>query len=67
MTELRKWARLSVEQKVTFIDTCQQLYRDGSSIREVAEHTGRAYGSVHAALVAAGVTLRPRGNPGRRG
>ncbi len=38
-------------------------YGAGSSIRRIAEDTGRSYGFVHRILVEAGVTLRRRGGP----
>lgn len=42
-----------------------ERYTAGVSIRELAEATGRSYGFVHAALLAAGVTMRPRGGARR--
>jgi hypothetical protein len=38
-----------------------RLYGQGKAIRVIAEELDRSYGWVHAALVAAGVTLRGRG------
>ena len=67
MTVIRKWARLDPEQRAEFTRECRRLYEEGSSVREIASETGRSYGTVHGALVAAGVTFRPRGNPGGRG
>ena len=42
-------------------------YERGASIRELADETGRSYGSVRRLLTEAGTTLRPRGNDGNRG
>ncbi len=36
-------------------------YEQGTSIRSLAESSGRSYGFVHQLLTEAGVTLRPRG------
>jgi hypothetical protein len=40
-------------------------YEAGSSIRSLADRHGRAYGSVHRMLAAAGVSFRPRGGAHR--
>lgn len=40
-----------------------ELYRDGWSLAEIADHYGITKGSVHKYLTRAGVTMRP---PGRR-
>jgi hypothetical protein len=63
----RKWSRMSDAERTEFADACHRLYvQDRLSIREVATQTRRSYGAVHAMLRAAGISLRPRGNPGRR-
>lgn len=68
MEHLPKWARMSPVRRAEFTAECVRLYvESGLSLREVSAQTGRSYGIVHATLVAQGVTLRPRGNPGRRG
>lgn len=36
------------------------FYNAGSSIRDLAQQTGRSYGNVRRLLLDAGVTLRPR-------
>lgn len=36
-------------------------YRHGDSVRTIAARTGTSYGAVHKALLANGVTMRPRG------
>ncbi|MEU1596656.1 helix-turn-helix domain-containing protein [Streptomyces sp. NPDC005708] len=36
-------------------------YEAGTSVRRIAEATGRSYGAVHRLLAEAGVQFRPRG------
>lgn len=68
MQTLAKWARIPPEHRAAYAAECVRLYVEGRlSLREVAAQTGRSYGTVHATLLAQGVTLRPRGNPGHRG
>lgn len=38
-----------------------ELYRDGASIRQLADQTGRSYQTIRAMLTDAGLTMRPRG------
>lgn len=38
-----------------------QLYRAGSSIRDIARDTGHSYGLIYRLLSEAGVQFRPRG------
>lgn len=64
---ISKWARLNGEARATFQRECVELYVEQElSVRQIVKHTGRSYGSVHSLLVAAGVQLRPRGNPWKR-
>ncbi|WP_084702357.1 helix-turn-helix domain-containing protein [Amycolatopsis alba] len=39
----------------------KKMYERGSSIRALAELTGRSYGFIHRLLLESGVQLRPRG------
>lgn len=41
-------------------------YDRGTSIRALADETGRSYGAVHRLLIYAGATFRPRGGVLRR-
>lgn len=59
-TRLVGEARTALAVKV-HVDYCA-----GASIREIAEETGRSYGSVHALLVEMGTELRGRGGSNRR-
>lgn len=66
--EIAKWARLHGETRTVFQDECVQMYETHRmSLRQIAQETGRSYGSIHALLLDAGVRLRPRGNPHRLG
>ncbi|WP_127452964.1 helix-turn-helix domain-containing protein [Streptomyces sp. B29(2018)] len=44
----------------------KKKYDSGTSIRALAEETGRSYGGVHRLLADAGVTFRSRGGDRRR-
>ncbi|MFF7142315.1 helix-turn-helix domain-containing protein [Streptomyces nodosus] len=48
-------------ERATVAADFAEFYRNGSSIRAIAEQTGRSYGSVRALLLEADVQLRPRG------
>ena len=54
---------LTGKNRVTARKEAARMYRQGASIREIAEATGRAYGGVYQILVESGVTFRPRGVP----
>jgi hypothetical protein len=41
-------------------------YRAGTTLQEIASQTGHSYNQVRAALIAAGVSLRRPGGPGRK-
>lgn len=56
-----KGKRLTGPARTVVIDYLRKQYEKGSSVRALAEETGRSYGFVHQALVDAGVTLRSRG------
>nr|WP_018685558.1 helix-turn-helix domain-containing protein [Actinokineospora enzanensis] len=43
-----------------------ELYDGGRSLRQLAEQTGLSYAKVRDTLLAAGITLRSRGNPAAR-
>lgn len=61
---LGKWERLHGSDRDRFIAECIRLYEhDQMSLREISQRTGRSYGSIHEMLLAAGVRMRPRGNP----
>lgn len=56
---------MTYDQRATLSDRAVQAYTAGASIREIAAAEGRAYGTIHRYLTAAGVKLRPKG--GHRG
>jgi DNA-directed RNA polymerase specialized sigma24 family protein len=63
---LKKWTRLNGDERQKFQERVEVMYTDdGMSIRDIARETGRSYGSIHNALLEAGVRMRPRGNPTR--
>jgi helix-turn-helix protein len=65
----RRWAKgqqiVGAEREALTKDLTKR-YRDGASIRTLAESIGRSYGFVHRALTDAGVSLRARGGARRR-
>jgi Helix-turn-helix domain len=61
MTELRKGARVSGERREALAGELAQQYRNGASIRQLAEQTGRSYGFIHRMLIESDVPLRGRG------
>lgn len=65
MTEIKKGARLTGADRTTLAGELVQKYESGSSIRALAEETGRSYGFVHRVLSESEVTLRGRGGATR--
>jgi len=59
--ETRRYTVLTEQERENFRRQCKILYEAGLSIREVAQATGRSYGTVHQALIDEGVEMRPRG------
>jgi len=64
---LSKGSRLSGTARDKLAADLKSKYESGSSIRALAESTGRSYGFVHRMLTEAGVQLRGRtGNGGAK-
>ena len=53
---------LTGPDRQAYAEDLAELYHAGSSIRGIANRTGRSYGCVHQLLLDAGVKLRPRGS-----
>ena len=66
MTEIKKGARLTGEDRARMSERVLAQYSEGHSIREIAQETGRSYGFVHRVLSESDVALRGRGGPTRR-
>ena len=66
MTEVKKGARLTGEDRARMSERVLAQYSEGHSIREIAQETGRSYGFVHRVLSESDVALRGRGGPTRR-
>lgn len=61
MTQFEKGSRVTGLAREAATETAIQNYRDGKSIRQVAETFGRSYGFVHRLLLESGTVLRGRG------
>lgn len=63
LSQFRGWnlTRQSAEQRAELIRFVAERYEAGSSLRELAELTGRAQTAVRRALDQAGLPRRPRG------
>jgi transposase len=66
VTEIKKGARLTGEDRARMSERVLAQYSEGHSIREIAQETGRSYGFVHRVLSESDVALRGRGGPTRR-
>ena len=66
MTEtVKKGTRITGDDRSRLAGELQEKYDSGTSIRALAEETGRSYGFVHRILSEAGVNLRGRGGATR--
>jgi predicted transcriptional regulator len=65
VTELKKGARVTGDDRAKLAGELKKKYTSGSSIRALAEETGRSYGFVHRVLSESGVPLRGRGGATR--
>ncbi len=65
MPQLTKGRRVVGSERDKLATDLKKKYTSGSSIRELAESTGRSYGFVHRVLSESGVTLRGRGGATR--
>jgi transposase len=60
---LRARVKLTGEERLDVLADVAHWYREeGRSIRDIAKHVGRSYGSVHALLKEAGVAMREPGS-----
>lgn len=55
---------LTLPERTKLVQDFAERYKQGESIRVIAESVGRPYGTVHRWLTEAGIPMRPRG--GRR-
>jgi predicted transcriptional regulator len=62
---LKKGSRVTGTAREKLASDLKKKYEGGSSIRALAESTGRSYGFVHRMLTEAGVQLRGRGGATR--
>ncbi|MFD4180248.1 helix-turn-helix domain-containing protein [Rhodococcus sp. NPDC058514] len=67
LSRLPKGARVSGGAREALQTELRVRYQSGTSIRTLADATGRSYGFIRALLTEAGVTLRGRGGANRRG
>ena len=66
MTEgVKKGARITGADRTKLASELTKKYQQGSSIRALAEETGRSYGFVHRILTESEVSLRSRGGATR--
>ena len=65
MSDLKKGARITGEERNKLASDLKKEYGQGKSIRELAESNGRSYGFVHRVLSESGVALRGRGGATR--
>ena len=61
----KKGTRVTGDDRNRLAGELQEKYDSGTSIRALAEQTGRSYGFVHRILSESGVTLRGRGGATR--
>jgi predicted transcriptional regulator len=65
VTELGKGRRVTGTERDKLGAELKKKYTQGSSIRELAQSTGRSYGFIHRVLSESGVVLRGRGGATR--
>jgi predicted transcriptional regulator len=65
VADLKKGARITGNTRDKLAADLKKKYEKGSSIRALAEATGRSYGFVHRVLSESGVQLRGRGGATR--
>lgn len=62
----RNKKRFTPEEAAAIRDLLAKHYKAGTSVRDLAEASGRSYGFVHRTLTTTeGVTMRARGGAGR--
>ncbi|BEP15669.1 hypothetical protein acdb102_39800 [Acidothermaceae bacterium B102] len=65
MADLKKGSRVTGSERNSLAADLRHKYDSGSSIRSLAESTGRSYGFVHRILTESGAALRGRGGATR--
>jgi hypothetical protein len=65
VADIGKGRRVTGAERGKLADDLKKRYEGGTSIRALAESTGRSYGFVHRVLTETGVTLRGRGGATR--
>lgn len=65
MADLGKGRRVTGAERDKLAVDLKKKYEAGTSIRTLAESTGRSYGFIHRVLSESGVTLRGRGGATR--
>lgn len=65
MADLKKGSRVTGADRDKLATDLRKRYEGGSSIRALAESTGRSYGFVHRMLSESGASLRGRGGATR--
>ena len=63
--ELKKGSRFTGAARDNLGSQLAKKYEKGTSIRALAQQTGRSYGFIHQVLSESGVTLRGRGGATR--
>lgn len=66
MDKIQAGKRIVGDERVAFAQDYIQQYQAGSSIRAIAEDSGRSYGFVHRVLAENGVEFRARGGDTKR-
>jgi Helix-turn-helix domain len=61
-----KGKKLTGDARTAFVAEITTMYLGGASVRDIADQTGRAYGSIHRMLTENDVTLRARGGANRK-
>jgi hypothetical protein len=65
VADLKKGSRVTGSERNSLAADLRRKYDSGSSIRSLAESTGRSYGFVHRILTESGAALRGRGGATR--
>jgi hypothetical protein len=65
VADLKKGSRVTGSERNSLAADLRGKYDSGSSIRSLAESTGRSYGFVHRILTESGAALRGRGGATR--
>jgi hypothetical protein len=65
VADLKKGSRVTGSERNSLAADLRHKYDAGSSIRSLAESTGRSYGFVHRILTESGAALRGRGGATR--